>query len=90
MDVYVDTNELDDGAYSLTAIINRLEALIDFIKNKIELVGEEFTSVNYDRISGSVKKANDALDDMNKKLEAAKRYLNRLTSYIEQYNSLKF
>ena len=90
MDMRVDTSALIDGASSITEAIETIEYLIEIIENRLRLAGEEFTSINYTRTSNRVATATDALNDMNERLELAKKYLGKLMECVEAYNRIRF
>lgn len=90
MDVCIDTNAIEDGIESISNIIARLEVIVNFMVNRLEGAGSEFTSINYERASVNVSLAQDSLNAMTNKLEISKKYLNKLIDVIEQYNKYKF
>lgn len=90
MDVYVDSEILSDGINSIDAIIQNIADCVSMMKTCLIQAGENFDTINYDRASNSVNGAFEAVDQMSLNLEQARVYLQKLSSHIEKYNSLKY
>ena len=90
MDVHIDTNEIADGVDCISVIIERISSIIDFMKVKLNLAGNEFETINFERALLNVNMATNSLTVMNSKLAVTQTYLNNLIDHIEQYNKLKF
>lgn len=90
MDIYVDTEVLSEGINGMMNTIQEVSSSVSIMKSCLSNAGADFDTVNYDRASGSIQIAADALNQMEYNLEQAKSYLSALIEHIEAYDSFKY
>ena len=90
MDIYVDTEVLSEGINGMMNTIQEVSSSVSIMKGCLSSAGAEFDTANYDRTSGSIQIAVDALNQMEYNLEQAKSYLSALIEHIEAYDSFKY
>jgi hypothetical protein len=90
MDIYVDTEVLSEGINGIVNTIQEVSSSVSIMKSCLSNAGDDFDTANYDRASGSLKIATDALNQMEYNLEQAKGYLSALIEHIEAYDSFKY
>lgn len=90
MDIYVDTEVLSEGINGMMNTIQEVSSSVSIMKSCLSNAGADFDTANYDRASGSIQIAADALNQMEYNLEQARSYLSALIEHIEAYDSFKY
>ncbi len=87
MKVSVETDALVGGAGNINDSIDTMEKVAAYIKSCLDRAREGFTSVNYFRTADDLRAATHALSSMTARLTAARKFLERLASHIDEYAS---
>lgn len=89
-DMCIQTEPIAQGVNSIVNITLSLEQFTDLMVQQLLISNDDFNSINYEKTKNELRLATASLNEMDAKLKAIRRYLEKLVKTVEDYNSLRF
>lgn len=89
-DMCIQTEPIAQGVNSIVNITLSLEQFTDLMVQQLLISNDDFNSINYEKTKNELRLATASLNEMDAKLKAIRRYLEKLVKTVEDYNTLRF